>query len=81
MTEEAYFYFMEVLPPKRMNHSSYLCSEAESANKHGEYIYLAATKIGAYYFAKHGTVKEFDSNKIFNKEEALSIINRIKKWK
>jgi|GEM_PF-2746190 len=65
MCEDAYWHFLECVPPKRMARGGFVCGEPHSHNSQGEAVYLCGTKEGNKYFAKYGTLKQFDSNKLF----------------
>tara|TARA_R110000772_G_scaffold46279_3_gene105686 strand:+ start:71 stop:589 length:519 start_codon:yes stop_codon:yes gene_type:complete len=65
MCEEAYWHFLECLPPLRMSGGQFVCSEPETHNSQGYAVYLCGAKEGKKYFAKYGTLKQFDSNQIF----------------
>lgn len=65
MCEDAYCHFLECVPPLRMKGAKFVCSEPFKHNNQGEAVYLCATKEDGKYFARYGTLKQFDSNQIF----------------
>jgi len=65
MCKDSYWHFLECVPPKRMHKGAFICGEPYTHNGQGEAIYLCGIKEGNKYFAKYGTLKQFDSNKLF----------------
>jgi hypothetical protein len=65
MCEESFWHFLECVPPKRYQRTSFVCGEPYSHHNNGEGIYLCGIQEGEKYFAKYGTLKQFDSNKLF----------------
>lgn len=68
MCEEAYYHFLEVLPPLRLNGWKFLTSEASHHNKNGEAVYIACTKKDGRYIATYASLKEFENSPIFEKD-------------
>tara|TARA_R110002020_G_scaffold475112_1_gene708638 strand:+ start:24971 stop:25489 length:519 start_codon:yes stop_codon:yes gene_type:complete len=65
MCEDSYWHFLECVPPKRLQRTSFVCGEPYSHNNNGEGVYLCGIQEGERFFARYGTLKQFDSNKLF----------------
>jgi hypothetical protein len=65
MTEDAYYHFLECVPPKDFCGVSFVCGEPEDHNNKGEGIYLCGIKKGGKFYAQYGTVKEYRTKQLF----------------
>lgn len=65
MCEDAFNHFLNCVPPRRMQSTSFVCGEPNDCNSKGENIYLCAIKKGGKYYAQHGTVKQYDKRNLF----------------
>jgi len=65
MTEKAYNFFLNGMPPLRFNSVSFLTSEPYTHNNEGEAVYLAAIKTKNKYFAQMSTRNDYDNRKLF----------------
>jgi hypothetical protein len=65
MCEEAYWHFLECVPPKVLEPGAYVCGEPYTHNSKGEPVYLCGIQGGKRYFAQYGTVKQFKNRELF----------------
>lgn len=65
MTEDAYYHFLECVPPKDFCRVSFVCGEPNDHNNKGEGIYLCGIKKGDKFYAQYGTVKEYREKQLF----------------
>lgn len=63
MCEDAYYHFMECVPPKIMNGSFYMCSEPHHHTNRGQEVCIAGIERKGKFFAQYGT-REDIRNKI-----------------
>lgn len=65
MTENAYWHFLECVPPKIQERNCYLSGEAYTHNSKGEGVYLSAIEKNNKFYAQMGTIKDFRERKLF----------------
>lgn len=65
MCEEAFWHFLECVPPRIFERTAYASGEAYDHNNNGEGIYLCALKSDGKYYAQMGTLKEFRKRSLF----------------
>ena len=65
MCEDAYWHFLECVPPAAMESGAYLCGEPYCHNSEGKGVFLGGIERNGKWFAQYGTVKEFRSRQMF----------------
>ena len=65
MTKEAFWHFLECVPPKRYERVAFLCGEPYTHNSKGEGVYLGGIEKRGKYYAQYGTIKQFDNKEMF----------------
>ena len=65
MCEDAYYNFLESVPPKRMERGAYCSGEPSHHNKEGQAVYICGLERKGKFYAQYGTVKQFESRELF----------------
>ena len=65
MCEDAYYHFLECVPPKIMQGSFYMCSEPHHHNSKGQEICIAGLRVKDKYYAQYGTRQDYKERKMF----------------
>jgi len=65
MCEEAYWHFLECVPPRRQGGNSYVSGEPHHHNSENEAVYLCGIQRGEKYYAQYGTVKQYEKKELF----------------
>lgn len=73
MTKDAYWHFLECVPPRRMSTKSYIGGEPYTHNSEGQAVYLCGLERDGKFYAQYGTVKQFDNNEIFLKADLAKV--------
>ncbi|MHC5610545.1 MAG: hypothetical protein ACYTXA_05885 [Nostoc sp.] len=59
ITEEAYTWFLECVPPIGFNGSYFVNSEPHTYNQAGEVVYLAFKEVDGKFYARLATLKQY----------------------
>ncbi len=70
MCEEAFWHFLECVPPRRQGTNSYVSGEPYTHNSKNQPVYLCGIQRGEKYFAQYGTVQQYESKELFKTASA-----------
>ena len=66
LDDETYWYFLGTVPPLAQDQTGFVCGEPYTHNSKNQAVCLTAIKIDEKYYAKLGTVDQFNSKETFN---------------